>query len=84
MTAPSQYLVDLERVYLAAALLADIPVERMLNAIGLADAFGPMVDPTLYRDGVDRMNEDRGALRAALPLIQLGRALATRTQEATQ
>ncbi len=84
MTPLEQWRADLTRVYAAAAALHDLPVERMLNAIELADAFGPMVDPTLYRDGVDRMHQDRDALRAALPLIVLGRELAARAKEATQ
>lgn len=82
MSAPSQYRDDLVRVYAAAAALHDVPVEKMLNAIEAADAFGPLLDPIRYRDGAGAMHQDRDALRAALPLIVLGRALAARAQEA--
>lgn len=82
MTAPAQYRDDLTRVYAAAAALHDVPVEKMLNAIEAADAFGPILDPTLHRDGAAAMHQDRAALRAALPLIVLGRALHARAQEA--
>lgn len=76
MTPLEQWRADLTRVYAAAAALHDLPVERMLNAIELADAFGPMVDPTLYRANAESMHQDRDALRAAVPLVELGRRLA--------
>jgi hypothetical protein len=47
----------------------DIP--KLLADIERADAVGWAIDPTLYRDKVDAMNEDREVLKAALPLWHL-------------
>ncbi len=75
MTPLEQYRADMALVYLAANVLADVPVERMLAAIDTADAMGPILDPTLYQRHARFMHQDRDVLRAALPLAELGRKL---------
>lgn len=80
MTPLEQYRADMTAVYAAAALLATIPVERMLAAIDTADAVAPIFDPTLYRANAPAMHEDREALRAAAPLAELGRSFAARAE----
>lgn len=81
MTPVEQYRADMTAVYTAAALLADVPVDRMLAAIDTADAVAPILDPTLYQRQARAMHEDRDALRAAVPLAELGRALRARAAE---
>jgi hypothetical protein len=84
MTPLEQYRADMTAVYAAAAVLATVPVDRMLAAIDTADAVAPILDPTLYQQQARAMHEDRDVLRAALPLAELGRKLRARTEEAAR
>ncbi len=59
----------------AARLLAGVDVPGLLADIEHADAVGPLLDPTLYREKARAMGEDRELLRAALPLHQMGKKL---------
>jgi len=62
-----------------ARLLAGYDVPGLLADIEHAEAIGPVLDPTLYRDKAKAMGEDRELLRAALPLYQLGKKLEAST-----
>lgn len=53
-------------------LMHDLPA--LLRAIERADAIGPLVDPTLWRDKGAAMLQDKELLEAALPLWQYARA----------
>ena len=66
-----EYQAAVMMVAAAARLLAGFDVPGLLSDIEHAEAFGPLLDPTLYRDKAKAMGEDRELLRAALPLYQL-------------
>lgn len=57
---------------LCADLLKRHDLPKMLEAIERGHAFGPILDPTLYRDKVKAMEEDAELLRAALKLRAYG------------
>lgn len=57
---------------LCANMLAGHDITKLLNAIERADAVGPMLDPTLYRDKQKAMHEDKELLQAALKLARFG------------
>lgn len=64
----------------AARLLSSVPIGEMLRAIALCDAVGPVLNPTLWRDGHEKMHEDRKLLEASLPLRDFARGLAAAEQ----
>lgn len=53
-------------------LMHDLP--GLLRAIERADAIGPLVDPTLWRDKGAAMLQDKELLEAALPLWRYAKA----------
>lgn len=55
-----------------ANLLAGHDINKLLDAIERADAVGPVLDPTLYRDKQKAMHEDKELLQAALKLARFG------------
>lgn len=55
----------------AAKMLAQHDLSGLLRAVDRADAVGPILDPTLWRDKHEAMAEDAELLRAALPLAEL-------------
>lgn len=69
------YRAAVMHVALAAQLLAAHDLPALLEAIAKAEAIGPILDPTLYRQKGKAMMEDREILRAALPLWRLGKTL---------
>lgn len=50
MTEPFDIRVESDRVCLLASLISELPLERVIEEIGSADAIGPLIDPTAYRD----------------------------------
>jgi hypothetical protein len=50
---------------LARNLLREHDFGELLRAIGRAEALGPMLDPTLYREKAGAMDEDRKVFEAA-------------------
>lgn len=59
---------NLKTCGLAAMFLERVNVPDMLARIEKADAFGGLLDPTLWRDKHGAMMEDKELLEAALPL----------------
>jgi len=59
-----------------ASLMEMLPLDEALAAANKADALGPILDPTLYREKQRALDEDRELIRAALPLWSYGRKLA--------
>lgn len=53
---------------LVGVMLTEHDLPGMLNAIEHAEAVGPMIDPTLYRNKHEAMGHDKDLLEAALPL----------------
>lgn len=62
------YQSDLRLVAVAAAAISRIDIPGHLQHIERAEAVGPLIDPTLYRDKAEAMEEDKSLLEAALPL----------------
>jgi hypothetical protein len=58
---------------LAARLLAQHNIAQLLRDIETADAIGPVLDPTLWRDKHEAMEQDREILKAALALAKFAR-----------
>lgn len=54
---------------LCRQLLAQHDLPVLLRAIESADAFGPILDPTFYREKAGAMEEDRRMLEAALRFV---------------
>lgn len=55
---------------LVGAMLTEHDIPAMLRAINHSEAMGPMIDPTLYREKIDAMMQDKDLLEAALPLYR--------------
>ena len=71
-----EYRPALEQVYMAAIILAGLPLREMLNAIGGAETVGAILDPTLYREKAAAMAEDKKVIRAAMALAAIGKEVA--------
>jgi hypothetical protein len=76
MSEPTEQLDQVEeyqdavrRVALVASMLADIDFAKLIRAIDHADAVGPILNPTLWRDRHKAMHEDRALLVAAQNLV---------------
>lgn len=76
------YRLYLHQAWMIAQLVDSLPAGDMLNAISQAEAIGPILDPTLYRDKASRMMEDRRLLESLanvkVVLASLERGLAGR------
>lgn len=72
----AEYRAAVTQVALAARVIGSHDLPGLLAAIETAHAVGPMLDPTLYREGVKAMDEDADVLRAAMPLYYLAKRLA--------
>jgi hypothetical protein len=79
MTA-SDYRAAVTGCVLVSRILQQYDLPALLEAIEKADAFGCFIDPALWMNNRDKMNEDREILRAALPLWQMGKRLAEMAQ----
>jgi len=62
-------------VVMAARMLLQHDLDAVLAAIDRAGAIGPLLDPTLYREKGQAMQEDRELLMAAKPLWDIGKKL---------
>lgn len=59
----------------ARRVLAELEIPALLRAIEHAESFGPIFDPTLYREKSQAMAEDKALLKAALPLATFKQAI---------
>ena len=72
-TDAEEYRHALMQCYLAVSFIVGLPLDDLHDAQAHAEAVGPFMDPTLWIQKVDKLNEDRvivDALRkvvAALP-----------------
>lgn len=55
---------------LVGSMLTEHDLPGMLAAIERADSIGCMIDPTLYRDKVEAMHQDKELIEAAMPLYR--------------
>jgi len=59
-----EYQATLVTAYAYALSIRQLPLDEMLAAIEHAHAFGPIVDPTAYRDNVEKMQQDQKVIAA--------------------
>lgn len=78
----SEYRSALLLILNSARVMTVIDLPQLLSDIESAHAVGPMVDPTLYREKMRAMNEDKEILTAALPLWKLAKMLEERAKAA--
>ena len=78
--AELEYSTNMERAYLLLRVLADIPVDDMLNQITRAETIGPIVDPTLYQQNRGRMMEDREVLRQLSSAARFAREIVAKAK----
>jgi hypothetical protein len=64
----TDYVNAVNTVQIAAGLLTTLDLAEVLNCMERADALGPILDPTLYKDASERMDAQRRLIQAALPL----------------
>lgn len=83
MTA-EQYQQQLFTVATTARLLVDVDIPDLLQRIERAHSLGSMIDPTLYRDKVVAMDQDKDMLEAALPLWRWARKIRASAQAAQE
>lgn len=72
------YKDDLIKIALFASLIREIDVPGHLEAIRRADAFGPILDPTAYKQNAKKMHQDRELFEAAVPLWGLADRIKSR------
>lgn len=82
-TEVGEYRAAVMACVIAAKMLAQHDLPKLLEAIAHADSVGPLLDPTLWMQKSQAMTEDKGMLQAALPLHALGKKLAAMRPEAT-
>lgn len=70
-----EYRAAVRACVITVALLKQHDLPALLKAIDTADAVGPFLDPTLWRDKHEKMTEDRELLEAALPLWRMAEKL---------
>jgi hypothetical protein len=64
-----RYQAALKACAEACRIVSQHDIRGLIEAIDHAHAVGPIVDPTLYRDKAEAMEQDRELLQAALPLF---------------
>jgi hypothetical protein len=70
-----EYQGAVQGVVLCARLIEQYDIPKLLEAIERADAFGGMLDPTLWRGKHGAMMEDKAVLEAGLPLWRLAKKI---------
>lgn len=60
----ADYAKALRQAHAHIQLLLRLPLREMLHAIAHAEAVGPMVDPTLYREKMDDLQVDKRVIEA--------------------
>jgi hypothetical protein len=78
----SEYRSALLLILNSARVMTVVDLPKLLSDIEHAHAVGPMLDPTLYREKMRAMDEDKEILTAALPLWKLAKKLEERARAA--
>ena len=77
-----EYESQLQRLAMAAQLIADVPIADLLNHVTHAETVGPIIEPTAWiRGGGDNLRDARDLLEAASPLVSFGAKLVQRATE---
>ena len=75
-----EYESSLQRLSMAAQLVADVPIADLLNHVSHAETLGPLLEPTAWiRGGGDNLRDARDLIEAARPLVYFGAKLASRS-----
>lgn len=76
MLTAIEYESHLQRLAMAAQLVADVPIAELLNHITHAETIGPLLEPTAWiRGGGDNLRDARDLVEAAAPFVRFGRQL---------
>ena len=67
-----EYRQAITTAIMCAQLLTQHDIPQLLRNIERADAVGPILDPTLWREKQKAMDEDREVLKAANHLREIG------------
>jgi len=79
MTATEHNMMQ-DTLMLCAGMLQQFDWQKFIGAIDRADTMGPILDPTLYRSGSQRMQAIRRVAVAAQELVAAKAALDTEVQ----
>ncbi|MDV2503048.1 MAG: hypothetical protein RX318_03765 [bacterium] len=63
---PEEYLNTQRILFLMAHGIADAPLQAFINSIERAHAVGPILDPTMYREGLVTLRDVERLAQAAL------------------
>lgn len=61
-----EYQAALRSCYLIVGALRGLPLKVMADGISYAESFGPVLNPTLYREKAASMAEDTATVRILL------------------
>jgi hypothetical protein len=75
------YRDALESIVIVGRILLSHDLPELLRAIERAHAFGPILDPTLYREKSKAMELDKEWFKAALPLYRHAEKMAKEERE---
>lgn len=76
------YQSNLTTLYLLAGMVKEIPLREMLAAADHSMGIGPILDPTLWRQNHQKLQEDIELMRAVLPLHTLAQKIAPEEEKA--
>ena len=71
------YLQTQTQILAFAQVVRDMPLDEFMLAISRAHSLGPIVDPTLYRDGVANMTKIEDLARGLLEFQRVVRRITT-------
>ncbi len=67
------YLATQTQLLALASVVSSMDLDRFIMAADMAEALGPMLDPTLYRQGAPRLGQIRRLAEAAREFQKLAR-----------
>jgi len=66
-----QYMDVQNELLMLSSLMARLPLKEFLEDINRAETVGPIVDPTLYRDGAEKLHQVKSLAQAASKVSQV-------------
>lgn len=79
--AQNEYQHAVTACYVAASMLMQFDLDAVLEQISEAEAVGPLIDPTLYREKGGAMQEDKQIVEAARQLQRVAKRLKSLTED---
>lgn len=71
----TEYQDALRACYICAQILRQHDLPQILNMMSRADSIGVMIDPTLWMQNHDKMEEDKTVVNAAMPLFRIAKQI---------